>query len=282
MEEKTVIYDAFMFYRDFNQLDIRLNELKDVVDKFVLVECPKTFRGKDKPLWFNENKHLYKDYEDRIIHVIADKPPHVDVEGLAYHRKTSDFSIEVYQRNSVMLGLLDCKDEDMIMISDADEIPRAELVKNTSFTEVDFWVCMHRTYYYYLNTYFENTPWAGTMAMQWKSLKISAPRVYKKYKRHGRRWKIGRGDTGGWHFSHLIGNKENAIELLQEKMRISGHHELDSPDRNNAENLQKCVNELRGYHEYSGAGATMKIDLISNLPKYVQDNQDKYKEYFYE
>ena len=276
------VFDAFLFYRDFDQLDIRLHELNNVVDKFVLVECTKTFRGKDKPLWFNENKHLYKEWGDRIIHVIADKPPHVDVEGQPYHRKASDFSIEVYQRNAVMQGLVDCRDDDMIMISDCDEIPMEELVKKTSFDEVPFWSCMQRMYYYYMNTYFEDSIWSGTMAMPWRDLKISAPRVYRKYCKQARRWRIPeRAYKGGWHFSHLVGNKENAVELIQEKMRISGHYELDSPDRNNADNLKRCMRELRGYHEYSGCDKIMKIDDISFLPKYVQENQERFKDYLY-
>ena len=276
------VFDAFMFYRDFDQLDIRLHELNEVVDKFVLVECTKTFRGKEKPLWFNESKHLYKNWEDRIIHVIADKPPHVDVEDRVYHRKTSDFSIEVYQRNAVMKGLVDCKDDDMIMISDVDEIPMAELVKNTSFAEFNYWVGMHRMYYYYLNTYFPGNIWSGTMTMQWKDLKKSTPRVFKVYKNQARRWRLPKHDyKGGWHFSHLVGNKDNAIELLQEKLRISGHHELDSPDKNNAENLKKCMYELKGYHKYSGCGEVMTIESMSFLPKYVQENQERFKDLFY-
>lgn len=270
------VYDGFMFYNDFPQLDIRLNELKNVVDKFVLVECTKTFRGKDKPLYFNDNKHLYKDYADRIIHVIADDPPEVNVDGRKHERQFCDFAIEVYQRDCIMRGLEGCNDNDIILVSDADEIPRQELIKNISFSSMgEFYTCQQRIYYYYLNTYFD-TVWHGTNAVQYAYLKYKRPNRFRKRRRRGIQW-----INGGWHFSHLVGNRNDAIEKIQEKMRISGHYELDTPDRNNAENLQKCLAELRGYHNYSGCGRPMKVDAITFLPKYVQNNIDKFKEFIY-
>lgn len=51
-----MIYDCFTFFNELNLLEIRLNILNDVVDKFVLVEATKTFSGKDKPLYYEQNK----------------------------------------------------------------------------------------------------------------------------------------------------------------------------------------------------------------------------------
>jgi beta-1,4-mannosyl-glycoprotein beta-1,4-N-acetylglucosaminyltransferase len=275
MEDVFMIYDGFMFYRDFEILDIRLNELNDVVDKFVLVECTKTFRGKDKPLYFNENKHLYMDHLDKIIHVIADDPPEVNVDGRKHERQFSDFSIELYQRDCIMRGLVNCEDEDIILISDADEIPRKELIRNISFNNVYFYTCYQRLYYYYLNTYF-NTIWAGTNALKYRHLKVKGPNRFRKLRRRGTPW-----NNGGWHFSHLVGNRNDAIEKIQEKMRISGHYELDTPDRNNSNNLQKCLTELRGYHRYSGCSAVMNIDTMSFMPTHVQENKERFEDYIY-
>ena len=61
-----MIYDCFTFFNEFDLLEIRLNELDSVVDKFVLVEATKTFSGLDKPLYFNENKNKFNKFEGRF------------------------------------------------------------------------------------------------------------------------------------------------------------------------------------------------------------------------
>jgi len=68
-----MIYDCFSFFNELDLLEIRLHELDPVVDKFVLVEASKTFQGKDKPLFYDENKERYKEFSEKIIHVVVDK-----------------------------------------------------------------------------------------------------------------------------------------------------------------------------------------------------------------
>ena len=71
-----MIYDCFTFFNELDLLEIRLNVLKDVVDKFVLVESVKTFTGRDKELFFEKNKDRFAAFADRIIHlVVREFPP---------------------------------------------------------------------------------------------------------------------------------------------------------------------------------------------------------------
>ena len=86
-----MIYDCFTFFNEFDLLEIRLNELDSVVDKFVLVEATKTFSGKDKPLYFNENKNKFNKFLNKIIHVIVDEYPNLN----------GDWVIENHQRNEI-------------------------------------------------------------------------------------------------------------------------------------------------------------------------------------
>jgi beta-1,4-mannosyl-glycoprotein beta-1,4-N-acetylglucosaminyltransferase len=70
-----MIFDCFIFFNEFELLEIRLNELNDVVDKFVLVEATKTHQGKDKPLYFEENKKRFSDFSNKMIHIaVSDYP----------------------------------------------------------------------------------------------------------------------------------------------------------------------------------------------------------------
>ena len=69
------IYDCFIFFNELDLLEIRLSELYNYVDYFVIVEANKTFKGKSKPFYFEENKQKYKKYLDKIIHVkVYDMP----------------------------------------------------------------------------------------------------------------------------------------------------------------------------------------------------------------
>ncbi len=266
-----MIYDGFMFYRDMEILDIRLHELNDIVDKFVLVECTKTFRGKDKPLYFDQNKYQFTKYLHKIIHVVASEPPEVNMDGRKHERQFCDFSIEWYQRDMIMEGLKGCSSSDVIMISDVDEIPMKEQLSNLYFGSNYFYTCQQRMYYYYLNTFFPGTIWYGTHITTYDRMFHKRPNRFRKRRKRGTPL------IGGWHFSHLVGNKPDAIEKLQEKMRISGHYELDTPNRNSTDNLGKCLSELRGYHHYSGCGKTMDIDPLYNLPQYVIDNKNRFE-----
>jgi hypothetical protein len=70
---KPKVFDCFLFFNEFDVLDIRLNELNDKVDKFILVESTKGFSNKDKPLYFLENKERYAKFLDKIVHVVVDE-----------------------------------------------------------------------------------------------------------------------------------------------------------------------------------------------------------------
>ena len=68
-----MIYDCFLYYDEDMLLEIRLNTLADVVDRFVIVESTHTFTGKKRPLHFDINK--YSQFKDKIIYVVHDKEP---------------------------------------------------------------------------------------------------------------------------------------------------------------------------------------------------------------
>ncbi|MGN1154356.1 MAG: glycosyl transferase GT17 family protein, partial [Candidatus Gastranaerophilaceae bacterium] len=112
-----MIYDCFTFFNELDLLEIRLNVLNDYVDKFVLVESTKTFTGMDKPLYYKENKERFSHFNDKIIHIVLDETPN----EYAWHN-------ECIQRNSISKGLTNCNDDDIILISDLDEIPTPEFI----------------------------------------------------------------------------------------------------------------------------------------------------------
>lgn len=117
------VYDCFCFFNELELLKLRFEELYDVVDHFVIVESPISFTGKSKPLYFQENARDFEKYKNKIIHVIIDHFPDLtsDEENNHWYR-------ESYSRNAILRGLNNCKDDDVIFISDVDEIPRATVI----------------------------------------------------------------------------------------------------------------------------------------------------------
>ena len=113
-----MVYDCFQFFNELDILKIRLNVLHSVVDKFVISEATTTFSGIPKPLYFEENREMFREFEDKIIHVVVEDTP----EGNTHVRDT-------FQKNAVGRGLKNCKPDDIIIFSDLDEIPNPEKIK---------------------------------------------------------------------------------------------------------------------------------------------------------
>ena len=123
------IFDCFMFYDEEAVLDIRLNSLKNSVDCFVIVESKFYHNGKKRDLKFDINK--YPKFKDKIIYIVQDdEPPNLekvnkeDDEALKSHKSIFNaHKRENFQRNQILKGLDKANEDDLIMISDVDEIP---------------------------------------------------------------------------------------------------------------------------------------------------------------
>lgn len=112
------VWDCFMFFNELDMLELRLHEMAEVADRFVLVESPWTHQGGRKELVYWENRERFAAFADRIVHVIADERR----EGLTWDQ-------ESYQRNCILNGLGDAAAEDVVIVADVDEIPRPDLIR---------------------------------------------------------------------------------------------------------------------------------------------------------
>jgi beta-1,4-mannosyl-glycoprotein beta-1,4-N-acetylglucosaminyltransferase len=122
-----LIYDGFVFFNELDILEIRLNEMAEVVDRFVLVEARQTFQGREKPLVFAENKARFAAFADKIIHVVCDFPE--DVARLYPHAASPAWAREFYQRDRIAEGLGEAGPDDLVIVSDVDEIIAADRLR---------------------------------------------------------------------------------------------------------------------------------------------------------
>lgn len=113
------VYDCFLFFNEWEVLELRLHELYDHVDTFVIVESCEGFRGHEKRYNFEDQRERYAPFLDKIVYV---KLSEQMVTDNPWHR-------EWWQRNQIMRGLEGCKEEDVIFISDVDEFIPGEMVE---------------------------------------------------------------------------------------------------------------------------------------------------------
>jgi beta-1,4-mannosyl-glycoprotein beta-1,4-N-acetylglucosaminyltransferase len=233
-----MIYDCFTFFNELDLLDIRLNYLDKYVDKFVIVESTVTFSGKEKRLFFEENKHLFEKFKDKIIHVIVDDTPEDftslnENTGDALQDKINQYvnrspgwqrqhekqwGREIFQREAIFRGIKNCEDNDIIILSDLDEIPNAEVIEKLDFTNSTCFELKQRLFYYNINLLRENN-WSGTKISKWNFVKDSTINEIRQNKITDNTI-----PNGGWHLS-FMGGKDRIIEKIEAYSHQEFNHE---------------------------------------------------------
>ena len=280
-----MIYDCFSFFNELDLLEIRLNVLKDVVDKFVLVEAGETHSGKPKPLYFKENEARFAAFRDRIVYVCIEKFPDVC---------RTDWGRENYQRNAIAKGLVGARDDDVVLISDLDEIPRPESI--AKFAGKPGVAVFDQTYYaFYLN--YRNVRqqwWHGTRMVSYRDfchafdgVEVMRNEFLPEWVNEGttaskircRRLPRSRGGqrivrNGGWHFTCLGG-----AEAVAKKIASFAHQEYNPGEGNvSLAALERMIREGKGpfwemrcFAEKIGGG----------YPQYILENQPAYSKLIY-
>jgi beta-1,4-mannosyl-glycoprotein beta-1,4-N-acetylglucosaminyltransferase len=152
------VYDCFMFFNELDILELRLNLLDCVVDRFVLVESDVTTHGEPKDLFFAKCKDRFAKFADKIIHVVYSP----QIKDMAGKWKSAKFFFENKQRDAIMLALGECRPEDVVLISDVDEIPDPQKIQDCK-NKPGIKVFQQQLTYYYLNCVCWTHPkWHGT------------------------------------------------------------------------------------------------------------------------
>ena len=259
------VYDCFMFWNEFDVLEIRFNELYDVVDKFVIVESCETHGGHPKPFRFEQEKQRYDKFLDKVIYIKLTERQYEDRQADFNNQPGIPWVRENWQRNQIMRGLSECYPNDIIMVSDCDEIPPRDSIPELkellkAHTIVGF---AQNMYGFFLNrAYFEyTTNWLGTGAIKYQDLFQSpiSSLAYGSIQSLRHLAHSGFVDvtlSKGWHFTY-IGNQENAIYKSRNFAHCNEYGIADSfLGEKYFEKLQLCT----------------KVDIDHTFPQYVQDN----------
>lgn len=278
-----MIYDCFTFFNELDLLEIRLNILDDVVDKFVLVEGNKTHTGADKEFVFEENKQRFEKFLEKIIYIKVDDFPNLDEsESDQFGNK---WLFENFQRNAIMRGLTDCKDDDVIIIADLDEIPKPEKV--IEYSKIDGIKYFDMTLFcYYLNCLSLNERNNTLRMLSYKELLNgldNAPLDEKFYWRVLERYRnttnpntvrcFEKGifvKNGGWHFSYCGG-----IDAIIKKRQSIVEQQFNTEKNMKAEHILNAIQKGEDIYGRKELRYEM-VMLDSSFPRYILENKEKY------
>ena len=289
------IFDCFMYFDEEVVLDVRLNTLDKYVDYFVIVESSFTHKGDNKNLMFNHNK--FEKFKNKIIYLVYDKQPkgiEAVNENDSEDEKSGKYILnaalrENGQRNFIQNGLNKAEDNDIILISDVDEIPNLSEVNFNNISEKI--IMFHQDMFYYkFDLKIPNLLWTGTkgcrkkylLSPQWlrnvKDRKYFPFRIdilfsEKKYS------SIKFISNGGWHFSNI-----KTAEEIEYKLKSYLHHREFDEQSLSVEEIQNIIENKKAIYDLKvdkrvnkiGDGSKLVKIKFEKLPIYIQQNKHNY------
>ncbi len=259
------IYDCFQYFNEDHIVDLRLNILNKYVDYFVISESTKTHQGKEKKINFKINN--FGKFKNKIKFIIADYKGNVDFEK----HVGGESPIEQHQRNSLIEGTKDAHDDDLIILSDSDEIPDLKKLGEIK-KEKKFIAFSQKMFMYKLNLQnVEESNWIGSKITKKKYLKNMQSLRNLKFKDYPF-WRIDKRSqqiiNGGWHFSFL-----QSPDQILEKIKSYSHGEFNDSSLS-IETIEKRI--LNNKDIFNRGFKLKKIDLDNDYPKYILENKKKF------
>ena len=290
------IYDCFIYFDEELLLDVRLNILNKFVDKFVIIESKYSHRGNKREPTFNIKNH--EKFKDKIEYILLDQEPK-DLYKINKKDKNINEKIiingnlrEFYQRNAITVGIKDADENDLIIVSDVDEIP---FLENINFNEIkNNIILFNQIFCCYKFNLSSTMRWCGSRMIKKKNLK--SPQWLRDIKdRNYSKWRI---DTffskkkfnnikfienGGWHFSYL--KEPTGVE---KKLKSIRHHIEYDQNPLGVKKIEDIIKNKKLIYNYKADQRTEnkfennetlnKLDF-DRLPYYIRKNKNLFKDW---
>lgn len=272
-----MIYDGFIFFNELDLLELRLKTLYDYVDCFIIVEAKKTFTNQDKELNFENNRTRFEKYLDKIEYIEIDEFP---------SSYTSAWEREHYQRSMIEEGYKNANDDDIVIVSDLDEIESPYALKRAKsilkkhperiikFEMLNCW--------YYLNYVDQKSFfWAGSTAYTVSEAKRYHSECKGSYPldenggltpQTARSWNdYTTVPCAGWHFSYMGG-----VESIKKKIRAFSHQEYNSDEWLDDNRVIEMIESGKDLFD-RGISDFVSIPIDTLLPRPILINSAYYK-----
>ena len=291
------IFDCTTFFKEKMMMDIRFNILDEFVSKFIVVESTFSHSGEKKGLHFNIND--YPKFKEKIEYIVIEKEPvdlfrHEELLKSSYYKRLNSIKRIEQSYEYMSYGLGSADDNDLILLSDNDEIPNLSLITNKEIS-ADYILFKQLFFYYKFNLLYDRIDWFGTKACKKKRLKKFSNLRNLKNKKYPF-WRL---DTyfsdikqsnlkivqnGGWHFTNI-----KTPEEIYEKLNNFGHHDEVEVSNINIDYIKEKIknrevfyNHLADKDSQDRWNDNYKLKKIKNeiLPKYLQLNFNELKRWF--
>ena len=292
------IFDCFMYFDEEIVLELRLNTLNEYVDYFVIVESSFTHKGDKRKLKFDHDK--FSKFKDKIIYLVYDvEPKGIEIinENESEDEKSRKYIFNaIYrengQRNLISEGLKIADNDDLILISDVDEIPNIKNIDFNKFKEKLIFF-NQEMFYYKFNLKLPDYNWVGTRLCKKKYLKSPQwLRNIKNKKYPFYRFDINFSETkysdikfvneGGWHFTNI-----KSAEEISHKLKSYLHHREFDVNPLSVEEINKLIVSQQAIYDLSldkkvqkiGHGSKLEKYDLKKLPSYINNNLEKFKDW---
>ena len=208
------LIDCFMYFNEKDIVYLRIKELYGTVDYFVINEATKTHQGQDKELSFWKDERL-QEFKDKIAYSPIELDGRFDILMLKFFPDAKIGAKEHEQRIRLFeqIEKLNLSDEDIIMISDCDEIPNKNIFQDMIKYPI---VALNQMFFvHYINIY-TNKNVTGTVACKYEGLKYLNTLSFGMGLQLLRRDKdfMPRIENGGWHYSYMGGAKSVSQKVV--------------------------------------------------------------------
>ena len=292
------IFDCSIFLDESMMFEVRLNILDKYVDKFIVVESLYTHAGNKKKQNFDINK--YKEFKDKIIYILIDQEPKNllpvlnDSDEFLGNKRINTLKRIRLQYNALSEGIINADKNDLIIVSDIDEIPNLGILENKIKNKILLF--KQNLYYYKFNLLYPKYEWFGSKACKKKHLIDFEWLKYIKNKKYN----FFRLDTffsknkyidvkiiesGGWHFSK-IKNEKDIFYLLS---NYGEHNEFEKSGLSIKDYKEFIEQGILPYDHFLDKKSSAEDKFLkrvkltknnNNLPHYLLQNLKKYKIWF--
>lgn len=274
-----MVYDCIPFFNELDILKLRLGVLNPIVDRFVIEEATVTFSGKPKELCFEKNQEMFREYLPKIEYIVVEDSP---VEVSTHER-------DKFQKNALIRGLRDAGEEDIILLSDVDEIPNPEVLRRliSEFDPDKVYHLAQRMFYCFLNMEevsgkllsitgefpgVERKMWLGTKVFSKRSIpengmielreaSTTAPNAVRVAE-------------GGWHFGYMGSSGEKDVaKRIGTKVAAAAHQEY-----NDSVLLAEAADRLLLGQDLFGRDARFRwVEVDDSYPQYLLSHRAEYE-----
>ena len=273
-----MVYDCIPFFNELDILNLRLHVLDPYVDKFIIEEATVTFSGEPKELCFEKNKEMFREFLPKIEYIVVDNSP----------VNTTTHLRDKFQKNALEKGLADAGEEDMIILSDVDEIPNPKVIQELKkhFDPDKVYHLAQRMFYCYINM--EEVSgnllsitgeFPGVERRMWLGTKIFAKRSIPKdgiiqlREAEVTAENAVRVADGGWHFGYMGSCHETDVSRrVGTKVVAAAHQEYNTEDV-----LAEVKDRLILGEDIFGRNAVFQWAVVDeSYPQYLLEHKSEY------